>query len=70
MPQVLKASCPCCVTLSEPLPRTMSMMCPDPNAMPLACCTRNTVDSSLRAASVASQVSGGCRQLSQLPQYA
>jgi len=68
MPKVEIFWCPNWFILSVTLPRRMSITWPAPKCRPLACCTRYTVDSSMRAASVPSHTAGGARQLSQLPQ--
>ena len=51
-------------------PSRMSMIWPAPNFWPRSRFSRTTVDSSFCAATVPSQVSGGVRQVSQLPQPA
>ncbi len=67
MPKVVSSSCRCWVTFSVRLPSRMSMDCPAPKDCPRSRCSRSTVDSSICAGMVASQVSGGTRQVSQLP---
>jgi hypothetical protein len=58
------------ITLAVRRPMRMSTICTAPNFWPRSRCSRTTVDSTFWAATVPSQVSGGVRQVSQLPQAA
>ena len=58
------------ITLPVRLPSRMSTICSAPNFCPRSRCSRTTVDSTFCAAMVPSQVSGGVRHVSQLPQPA
>src|SRR5690606_38886780 len=64
MPNTESEPCRCCVTFSVALPSSTSTTCAAPKRWPV----RYTAERSFRAASVPSQVSGGFKQLSQLPQ--
>lgn len=57
------------ITLAVRRPSRMSTICTAPNFCPRSRCSRTTVDSTFCAATVPSQVSGGARQVSQLPQF-
>ncbi len=56
------------MTLAVRFPSRMSTACTTPNFCRRSWCSRHTVDSSFCAATVPSQVSGGARHVSQLPQ--
>ena len=66
MPKTVRVVCSSCVTRGVWLPRRMSMTWPAPNRC-RRWSRRTTADSSFCAATVPSQVSGGDRQVSQLP---
>ena len=67
MRQVASRSWPYCSTRAVRLPRRMSIRWPAPKRWLRSRFSRTTVESSFCAGTVPSQLSGGVRQVSQLP---